>query len=96
MFEYCVFDQGVLFCACIHSIEGSSLLSGLHNANAQCCVFGTNRGPERKGLAPREASKSQDIIAMRFSKASVLPRKSLNRNLFRGVPLGSLLLFHAL
>ena len=31
-----------------------------------------------------EASKSQEIIAMLFLNARVLPRKSLNRNLFWG------------
>ena len=31
------------------------------------------------------------MIAMRFSNASVLERKALNRNLFGGFPLGNLL-----
>ena len=44
-----------------------------------------------QALAPREASKSQEIIAMRFLNASVLERKSLNCNLSWGFPLGNLL-----
>ena len=39
-------------------------------------------------MAPREASKPQEIIAMRFLNASVLPRKSLN-HLFWSFPLGT-------
>ena len=47
-----------------------------------------------QALAPREASKMQETIetiAMRFLNASVLERKSLNRNLSWGFPLGNLL-----
>ena len=40
---------------------------------------------------PREASKTQEIIAMPFLNASVLPRKSLNHSLPWGFPLGNLL-----
>ena len=63
-------------------------LSGLKNANAKRRVFWTQR-TWTQPLAPREAPKSQEIIAMRFLNASVLERKSLNRNLSWGFPLGN-------
>ena len=45
-----------------------------------------------QALAPREAPKSQELIAILFWNASVLPRKPLpNRNLFWGLPLVALL-----
>ena len=44
-----------------------------------------------QALAPREVFKSQKAIAMRFLNASVLERKSLNRNLSWGFPLDNLL-----
>ena len=42
-------------------------------------------------LAPRKAAKSQEVIAMRFLNASVLERKSLNRNPSWRFPFGNLL-----
>ena len=53
----------------------------------QNAAFFERKGPERKPW-PRG---TQEIIAMRFSNASVLPRKSPNRNLCWGFPLGILL-----
>ena len=44
-----------------------------------------------QALALKETSKSQEVIAMRLLNASVLPRKSLDRNLFWGFPLETLL-----
>ena len=70
--------------------EVSFWLSGLKNANAKRHVFWT-QGTWTQSLAPRKASKSQEIIAMGFLNASVLERKSLNRNLSWGFPLGNLL-----
>ena len=64
--------------------------SGLKHANAKRRVFWTQRA-WTQALAPREASKTQEIIAMRFLNASVLERKSLNRNLSWGFPMGNLL-----
>ena len=55
-------------------------LSGLKNANAKRRVFWTQR-TWTQALAPREVFKSQKPIAMRFLNASVLERRSLNRNL---------------
>ena len=65
-------------------------LRGLKNANAKRRVFWTQR-TWTQALAPREVFKSQKAIAMRFLNASVLERKSLNRNLSWGFPLGNLL-----
>ena len=65
-------------------------LSGHNIANAKHRVF-ERKGPERPALAPREASKSQDIIAIPSLDASVLPCKSLSHNLLWGFPLGALL-----
>ena len=68
----------------IWSPELDPKLSGLRNANAKRCFFLN----AKEALAPREASESQAIIATRFLNASVLPRKSLNRKLCWGFPLG--------
>ena len=56
------------------------VISGLKNANAKRRVFWTQR-TWTQALAPREVLKSQKTIAMFFLNASVLERKSLNRNL---------------
>ena len=66
------------------------VLSGLKNANAKRRAFWTQR-TWTQALAPREVFNSQKTIAMRFLNASVLERKSLNRNLSWGFPLGNLL-----
>ena len=63
---------------------------GLKNANVKRRVFWTQR-TSTQALAPREASKTQEMIAMRFLNASFLESKSLNRNLSWGFPLGNLL-----
>ena len=50
-----------------------------------CCVFKAqdpNASP-----APEEASNLHEIIAMRFWNSSILPCKSLNRNLLCGFPI---------
>ena len=60
------------------------------NANAKRRVFRTQR-TWTQALALREASKTQEIITMRFLNANVLPRKSLNCNLSWGFPSGNLL-----
>ena len=65
-------------------------LSGLENRKRKTPRFWMQR-TWTQALAQREASKSQEIIAVCFLNAGVLPRKSLNRNLSWGFPLGNLL-----
>ena len=66
-------------------------LSGLENANAERRVFFERKGPERKPWPRGKSLNRKRTIAMRFLNASVLERKSLNRNLSWGFPLGNLL-----
>ena len=65
-------------------------LSGLKNANAKRRVFWTQR-TWTQALARGKSLNRKKTIAMRFLNASVLERKSLNRNLSWGFPLGNLL-----
>ena len=61
----------------------------------QNAAFLERKGPEERKPCAREASKTQEKIAMRFLNASVLERKSLNRNLSWGFPLANSSLKHA-
>ena len=65
-------------------------LSGLNNANANAALL-EHKGKERKPWPrgwPRNREKQSQRVLL---NASVLPGKSLNRNLFSGFPLGTLL-----
>ena len=54
----------------------------------QNAAFFERKGPERKPWPRGKSLNRKRTIAMRFLNASVLERKSLNRNLSWGLPLG--------
>ena len=62
-------------------MRNNTQLVGLSTQKQKRRVFWTQR-LWTQVLAPREASKSQEISAMLLLNASVLPRNSLNRKLF--------------
>ena len=57
----------------------------------QNSAFFERKGPERKPWPRGKPLKRKKIVAMRFLDASILARKSLNRNLSWGFPFGNLL-----
>ena len=68
---------------------GTGILVGLRT-QTQNAAFFERKGPERKPWPRGKSSNRKKTIAMRFLNASVLERKSLNRNLSWGFPLGNL------
>ena len=70
---------------------GGSYLVGLRT-QTQNAAFFERKGPERKPWPLGKSLNRKKTIAMRFLNASVLERKSLNRNLSWGFPLCNLLL----
>ena len=63
---------------------------GLRTQTQNAAIF-ERKGPERKPWPRGKSLNRKKTIAMRFLNASVLERKSLNRNLSWGFPLGNLL-----
>ena len=74
---------------CSHCSKTNSLLVVLTTQTQNAACF-ERKGRERKPLAPREASESQETIALRFLNASVSLRKALSHSLFWGFPFEAL------